>query len=159
MPASLARVGVGPFLCDGGGAHQLGIDRMVHFGQGMNNFLRLILCDNICRLRLSLRVLVNKLGFGGQRNVGSKSGRSQGDRTGDNDKARGAGADFCHKERPISSRMAAFATGFWKKSRFFCQGLTHDCPASSSRYSLRVSCSGAGIIVENFFTSSSSLPM
>lgn len=61
MPALRTRVRVGPLLCDCGGAHQLWIDAAVYLSERCDNFLRLIFCDYIDRLRFTLRIFKREL--------------------------------------------------------------------------------------------------
>src|SRR5437588_11012265 len=119
MPALLARMGMSAILGDGRSPSQFGIDRTVRFCDRMDDFLGDIFGDDFGRVGFSVDVLENESRFGRFHELAMGRGREE-KTTGRNCyETGGEGSGFRHKERHISSRSAAFATGFLRFSHLF----------------------------------------
>src|SRR5947209_7873960 len=117
MPALFAGMSMGPLFGDRRRPHQFRADRRVQFRERMDDFLRRILGDDLSGIRLAVRISKTEF-FGGCQALTMSYTRGQRDNSSEYEKARGTGDNFRHKKRPISSRIAAFATGFLKKHAF-----------------------------------------
>src|SRR5947207_6256318 len=84
----------------------------------MNDFLRLICRHDLGRVALAIGIL-KKEPFGRFNRLAGGSGCKKQTAEGNHDEMGGEGSDFRHKERRISSRIAASATAFSRFSKLF----------------------------------------
>src|SRR5436190_20840434 len=107
----------------------------------MDDLLWSVFRYDLSRVGFTVGVLEDEFLFRGGDHL-AMGGRGEQAAGGNDDIARGEGTDFRHKERRISSRIVAVATGFFKKNeeifrRRFCH-FTHYGnykQATKSRYS------------------------
>ena len=110
---------MGAFLGDGRRPTQFGVNGTVRFCERMDDFLRGILGDDLGRVGFSIGVFENEPRFARFNKLAVGRSRKE-DAAGRNCyETGGKGSGFRHKERHISSRSAACATGFSKKSPAF----------------------------------------
>ena len=114
-------MGMSAFLRDGCRLSQFGVDRTVRFRERMNNFLRDVFGEDLGRVGFSISVFKNESRL--RRCDELALGRSGKEQTASRDRNQtgGDGTGFRHKERDLSSRIAAGATGFYEKSEIFYQ--------------------------------------
>src|SRR3979411_816189 len=104
-------MGTRAFLSDRRGTAQLRVDARIHPGDRVNDFLRLILRDDLGGLRFSLGVLENKPRFS---RLASHCGCSDGKGRSDNEKTEGLGGEVWHKKRPYHCKLHTTQAVFYE---------------------------------------------
>src|SRR5207237_9863395 len=112
MPALLARMSMGAFLGDGRRPSQFGVVGTVRFCERMDDFLRGILGDDLGRVGFSIGVFENEPRFAGFNKLAMGRSRNEQTRSRDRNQTGREATGFGQKERLLSSRIAASATGF-----------------------------------------------
>src|SRR5712692_7106390 len=115
MPALLARMSARAFLGDGRRPSQFGVDGTVRFCERMDDFLRGILGDDLGRVGFSIGVFENKPRFARFNKLAVGRSRKEQTASRDRNQMEGEGTGFRHKQRILSSRIAASATDFFEK--------------------------------------------
>ena len=108
-------MGMSAFLRDGRRLSQFGVDRTVRFRERMNNFLRGVFADDLGRVGFSISVFKNESRLRRFGHLAVGGGRKEQTASRDRNQTGGEGTGFRHKERDLSSRIAAGATDFHEK--------------------------------------------
>ncbi|HJT46431.1 MAG TPA: hypothetical protein VJ721_09200, partial [Chthoniobacterales bacterium] len=114
MPALFAGMRVRSFFGDRRRSHQFRAYRRVEFSERVDNFPWRVLGHDVSRIGLSVGIFEGKFLSGGKHLTVSQA-RGDQDAPGNQGKTGGRGGSFWHKKRPISSKIAALATAFFKK--------------------------------------------
>ena len=85
----------------------------------MDDFLGNVFGDDLGRIAFSIGVFENESRFGRFDHLAVGRSRKEQTASGDDNQTGGEGGDFRHKERHLSSRLAACATDFCGKNKIF----------------------------------------
>jgi hypothetical protein len=108
-------MGMSAFVRDGRRLSQFGVDRTVRFRERMNNFLRDVFGDDLGRVGFSISVFKNESRLRRFRELALGRSRKEQTASRDRNQTGRQGTGFRHKERDLSSRIAAGATDFHEK--------------------------------------------